>query len=345
MMTTIKQEARSRTDSGKKNFMMQAHLATWGSGLRRIIPLIVLIAGLLVQATALAAETKEGSEGEQPVFATPEEAATALVDAIRENQLGILVTIIGPGSQKWLFSGDAVDDQARLEKFVAAYEEKNMFVAESDDHQVLNVGKDDWPFPVPLVKSDEGWRYDTEAGRTELLARRIGRNELNAIQVIKAIADAQVEYARADYDGDGLLEYAQKFKSSPGQKDGLYWPTEENEIQSPLGDLVAYATTEGYHHAEKTNDRPLPYHGYLFRILMKQGKDAPGGAYNYVVRGHMIGGFAVIAYPVRYGTSGVMTFIINHDGVVYEKDIGPDTIPIAEQITRFNPGTDWNKVP
>lgn len=324
---------------------MLAHLTWWKIGMSRIIPLIVLIAGLLVQATVSVAETKGESGGEQPVFATPEEATTALVDAIRENKLDILATIIGPGSQKWLFSGDAVDDQARLEKFVAAYEEKNMLVGESNDHRVLNVGKDDWPFPVPLVKSDEGWRYDTGAGRKELLARRIGRNELNAIQVIKAIADAQVEYARADNDGDGLLEYAQKFKSSPGQKDGLYWLTEENEMQSPLGDLVAYATMEGYHHADKTSDQPSPYHGYLFRILKKQGKDAPGGAYNYVVRGSMIGGFAVIAYPVKYGTSGVMTFIINHDGVVYEKNIGPDTIQIAEQITRFNPGADWNKVP
>jgi len=195
--------------------------------------------------------------------------------------------------------------------------------------------------PIPLVKSDGGWRFDTQQGEKEILARRIGRNEMAAIQVCLAIVDAEREYATLDLDSDGIPEYAPKFVSAPGKRDGLYWQTKTDDPLSPLGPLLATATQEGY---TRSASRPLaPYHGYFYRILTRQGKDAPGGAYDYFVNGKMIGGFAVIAYPARYGASGVMSFIVNHDGVVYEKDLGKNTAAIASKMTTFNPDASWKR--
>ena len=211
--------------------------------------------------------------------------------------------------------------------------------AKGSSRAVLTVGVDDWPMPVPLVMTGMRWSFDAAAGREEVLARRIGRNELNTIQVLKAMADAQIEYARTGA-GSGQLAYAQKFASSPGKKDGLYWPVKDGEPMSPLGPLVAQAATEGYTTANLT-----PYHGYLFRILTGQGSSAPGGAFDYVAKGVMIGGFAMVAYPASYGVSGVMTFLISHDGVVYQKDLGPTTAQTAAKMTRFDPGPGWQKVP
>jgi hypothetical protein len=218
----------------------------------------------------------------------------------------------------------------------------NKLEKETDKKVTLVVGTHDWPFPVPIVKKGETWVFDTMAGKEELLNRRIGRNELNTIKVCLAYVDAQREYALKDRDGDGLLEYAQKFRSTAGKKDGLYWQAKEGEEQSPLGDLAARAVKEGYT-SKKPGDNPVPYHGYFYKILKAQGKNAPGGAYDYVVKGSMIGGFALVAYPAEYGNSGVMTFIVNHDAVVYEKDLGKDTAKIASTMTKYDPDKSWKK--
>jgi hypothetical protein len=221
------------------------------------------------------------------------------------------------------------------------YGKKHAVATEGDSKATLVVGDDDFPFAYPLVKSANGWHFDTEAGNEELAARRIGENELAAINVMLAIVDAQRDYAAADRNKDGVREYARRFASTPGKKDGLYWPTAAGEPQSPLGNLVSKAAGEGY----AKSDKPQPYHGYFFKTLGSQGPNAKGGAQEYVVKGHMIGGFAALAYPAKYGNSGVMTFIVNQDGVVYEKDLGPNTAKVAPTIKRFDPGTGWKAVP
>ncbi|HAR95038.1 MAG TPA: DUF2950 domain-containing protein [Deltaproteobacteria bacterium] len=274
-------------------------------------------------------------------FASPEEAVTALVDAMKADNMKEMTAIFGPASKKVLSSGDAVEDKAARERFLKAFNEKNVLVKEGDAKVILQIGNEDWPFPVPIVKKSGRWSFDTKAGKEELLNRRIGRNELNTIQVCLAYVDAQREYAGEDRDGDGLFEYAQKIISTPGKKDGLYWEAKEGEEESPLGDFVAQATSEGY---RKTSDKPIPYHGYFFRILKAQGKNAPGGAYDYLHNGRMIGGFAMIAYPAQYGVSGVMTFIVNHEGTVYQKDLGKDTAKTAGAKERFDPDRTWSKI-
>jgi hypothetical protein len=238
------------------------------------------------------------AQAAQTTFASPEEAVAAMVDALRNGKPNIVTKLIGPGSGEWLLSGDEVADRAAAERFVAAYDARHTIRREGASRVVLTVGVDDWPMPVPLVKTGLRWSFDAAAGRDEVVARRIGRNELDTIQVLKAMADAEIEYARAAGAGSGQLAYAQKFASSPGKKDGLYWPVKDGEPMSPLGPLVAQAATEGYTTANLT-----PYHGYLFRILTGQGSNAPGGAFDYVAKGAMIGGFAIVAYPATYGVS------------------------------------------
>ena len=207
---------------------------------------------------------------------------------------------------------------------------------------ILIIGRNDWPFPIPIIKQGQQWIFDTASGKEEILDRRIGRNELYTIQVMLAVVDAQREYAMKDRDGDGLLEYAQKFMSDPDKKNGLYWPAKEGEDPSPLGLLAAKAKREGYSKAQDPEE-PQPYHGYFYRILTSQGPNAAGGAFDYIVKGKMIGGFAVVAYPADYGNSGVMTFIVNHDDVVYQKDLGEDTEKEAQAIKLFDPDKTWTK--
>jgi hypothetical protein len=277
---------------------------------------------------------------QQRAFPSAEEAAAALVNAIKARDRAAIVAILGPGTQKWVWSGDAVADRATGEKFVSAYEKGHTLSPAGDNKMVLELGPENWPFAFPLVKSGAGWRFDSEAGREELLARRIGENELTVMNVLLAIVDAQRDYVSADRNRSGVREYARKFASSPGKTDGLYWPTKAGEPPSPLGPLVVQASSEGY----KKGAGPTPYHGYHFRMLTGQGKNAPGGALDYVVRGRMIGGFAAVAYPAQYGNSGVMTFIVNHDGKVFEKDLGTDTAKIAAAMTRFDPDSSWTAV-
>jgi hypothetical protein len=265
-----------------------------------------------------------------------------MVEALNSNDSKALEAIFGPGSRDLLTSGDPVADKSGRERFLRLYGEENR-LEQTDDEVVLSIGNEDWPFPIPLVKKDGLWRFDTEEGREEILARRIGRNELSAIQVCLAYVDAQREYALKDRDADGLLQYAQKFRSDKGMKNGLYWDVKDGEEQSPLGPLVAAAQEQGYT-GKKSGGRPIPYHGYYYRILKGQGKNAPGGAYDYMVKGKMIGGFALVAYPAKYASSGVMTFIVSHDGVVYQRDFGRNTEKAAQAIKLFNPDSVWKKV-
>jgi hypothetical protein len=242
----------------------------------------------------------------------------------------------------WLSSGDKVADAAERQRFLDAYDRKNSIRMEGDSKAVIEAGDGDWSFPAPLVKRGDRWVFDAEAGREEVLNRRVGRNELDTVQTLLAIVDAQREYAASDPDRNGINDYATKFRSSPGKKDGLYWPTKPGEPQSPLGPLVAQAVKEGYAGAAKSG--PAAYHGYYYRLLTAQGKAAPGGAFNYVVNGRLFGGFAVVAWPASYGNSGVKSFLVNHEGIVYEKDLGPTSAATAAKMNLFDP-SDWKKVP
>jgi hypothetical protein len=300
-----------------------------------IIAAAIMLAGFY--QSAFAADAKQRS------FKSPEEAVNALVGAVKGNDTKELLAILGPEGKELIFSGDQVADRAGRDRFVKAYEEMNKLVSENDKRVILHVGNEEWPFPLPVVKKGENWFFDTKAGKEEILNRRIGRNELNAIQVCQAYVDAQREYIMEDRDENKLLEYAHKFMSDKGQKNGLYWEAKEGEEQSPLGPLIAKAAGEGY-----TGKRPVgrrdPYHGYYYRILKSQGKNAPGGEYDYVVNGKMIGGFALVAYPDQYGKSGIMTFIVNQEGVVYQKDLGKETEKIATAMKKFDPDKTWKKV-
>jgi len=309
---------------------------------RTVLPLRAVVPGVLafvgwfgVSVAAFAAEPR------QMVFATPEEAADALVTATQADKTADIERIFGASGHKLIYSGDSVADKLGREKFVTAYSQKHVMEPQSDDRVILIVSTDEWPFPIPLVKQGNGWRFDTQAGVNEILNRRVGRNELNAIQVCAAIVDAEHDYASKDRTGSGFLEYAQKFMSSNGKHDGLYWPAVADE-ESPIGPLVVSARAEGYV-SKAANEKRSPYHGYFYKILTQQGKDAPGGAHGYIVNGHMIGGFAVIAFPAKYDDSGVMTFMVDQDGVLYEKNLGPNSTAIAQAMTAFNPDDSWKK--
>jgi hypothetical protein len=304
--------------------------------------LLVSLAMLLPCApSAQAAEAKAAKQAAalpaHRSFTSPEDAAKALVESMRAGDLKGIYAVLGPGSGKLIFTGDKVADKALRDQFVAAYEKSMKLEREGDAKATLLIGEKDYPFPYPLVKGAAGWRFDAKSGAEEIINRRIGTNELAAIQVCLAYVDAQREYALADRTGNSLPQYAQKIISTKGKHDGLYWPTKAGEPQSPLGPIVSRAKSEGY------SEVGGGYYGYRYRILTGQGKDAPGGAYNYVVNGKMIGGFGMVAWPVRWGVSGVMTFICNHDGVVYQKNLGADTATIAEKMTRYNPDSTWKK--
>ena len=280
-------------------------------------------------------------------FKSPDEAVKALIESVRAKDKEELLAIFGPSGKEIISSGDEVVDREMGERFVKAYEEVNKVVSQGDTKMVLHVGKEDYPFPIPIVKKGELWFFDTQAGKEEILNRRIGRNELSTIQVCLAYVDAQREYARRGRDA-GLMEYAQRFASSPGKRDGLYWEAKEDESPSPLGPLVAEAVKEGYKKREDGKQAQgqtlIPYHGYYYKILKAQGKNAADGEYDYIVRGKMIGGFALVAYPAEYDVSGVMTFTVNHDGVVFEKDLGKQTEKLAGAMKKFDPDKTWKRV-
>jgi hypothetical protein len=272
-------------------------------------------------------------------FSSPEEAVTSLVTAVRANDMEEMLAILGPGSRELIFSGDDVADRTGREKFLKTYDGMNILQKVSADKMTLCIGNDNWPLPIPIVKAGEKWVFDAEQGKQEILNRRIGRNELHVMDVLHAYTDAQHEYASRDCCGGGMVEFAQKLISTQGKRDGLYWDVKEGEKESPLGPLVARAAKEGYADADLS-----PFHGYYFKILKGQGKDAQGGAYDYVVKGKMLLGFALVAYPAEYGNSGVMAFIVNQEGIIYEKDLGVNTTRTAEKMKIFNPDKTWKKV-
>ena len=279
---------------------------------------------------------------EQAFFAAPQDAVNALAAAARSHDTNVLHAIFGPAGHD-LISPDAVQATEEYELFVQRLSEKTQLITNSDANVTLELGADGWPFPIPLAKQDGQWFFDTEAGRQEILARRIGMNETGAINVCNAYVDAQREYAGQDRLGDGVLAYAQFLRSTPGTHDGLFWPTNQPGAElSPLGPLIAQARVEGYHRAARMlNDEQAPYHGYYFKILTHQGKHAPGGKYNYIINGRMIAGFAMVAWPAEWGNSGVMTFIVNQQGKVYQKNLGPKTAKIAMAMTTYDPDDTW----
>jgi hypothetical protein len=274
-------------------------------------------------------------------FATPEEAVSALAAATSTEDSNALRIIFGPAAAD-LENPDRVQATNELSAFASALNQTNRIVRESDSRCVLQVGNGFWPFPVPLVKQDGQWFFDTEAGKDELLNRRIGKNELSTLQSVRAYVQAQREYATKDRDGDEVLEFAQKFGSAPGKKDGLYWPPDLDGEISPLGPLAAQAQDEGYGgKPKKEGAAPEPFHGYFFKVLTGQAKSAPGGKYHYLINGNMIGGFALVAWPAEYGESGIMTFIVNQQGRVYQKDLGLKTAKIAAAMKEYNPENTW----
>jgi hypothetical protein len=293
-------------------------------------------------APAKKSAAKDTSAQKQKTFASPEEAAKALADAVRAADVAALLAVVGPESKSWIFTGDKVQDRADWKTFLAAYDKKNAIAREGDSKAILELGEGNWPFPAPLVKKGGQWAFDAAAGREEVTNRRVGTNELGAIQTLLAVVDAQREYASSDPDKNGIANYAAKFISTPGKKDGLYWEAKGTESESPLGPLVGAASAQGYG-AHKSSSKPRPYYGYYYRIISTQGKDAQGGALDYRVKGHLFGGFAVVAYPSSYGVSGVKTFIVNHAGTVYEKDLGASTASVAAAMNSYNPDKTWKK--
>jgi len=274
----------------------------------------------------------------QQRFKTPEEAADRLAAAARAKDSRALALTLGRGSAQIIASGDPVADDEMRQAFVAAYDAGHRIKIEGGNTATLLVGSDEWPFPIPLVQDRDTWRFDTASGRGEILSRRIGRNELAAAMTLLAYVDAQNEYAEMDAARGGMGVYAQRIASSPGKKDGLYWPAAQGEPESPLGEFVAVASQRGPVGAG------APFHGYYYRILTRQGPAAPGGERNYIAHGKMIGGFAMVAYPAEYGNTGVMTFLVNKDGDVFEKDLGSATGRVVWRMNSFNPDHTWRKV-
>lgn len=302
----------------------------------RILASTALALGWLLLSTPVFAAQPTA----QVTFASAEQAMDGLVAALRDGNAKAIGKVLGPGSEKLIGSGDPVSDKNLRERFLAAVAEGSKPAKRDDGRVFFAIGKDEWPFPIPVVMTAGSWRFDAKAGAEEILDRRIGENELNTINVCLGYVDAQREYATEDRNHDGFIEYAEQFVSDPGKRNGLYWPAQVGETESPIGPFMAAAQAKGYSY---NKGKRTPYYGYYYRILKAQGPHASGGAIDYVVRGHMIGGFALVAFPSRYGSSGVMTFIVNHEGQVYQKDLGPKTAEIAEKMTLFDPDPSWKK--
>ncbi|HEX4598361.1 MAG TPA: DUF2950 domain-containing protein [Burkholderiaceae bacterium] len=294
----------------------------------------------VVAAFGAASASVSAADGTQKDFATPDGAATALVAAVRANDQQALLAILGPDGEKLIHSGDDVADLRGRQHLVTAYD-KNHRVRVDHNTAALVVGPENWSLPIPIVRKGTRWQFDTVASAQKIIDRRVGRNELSVIQVCRAYVQAQREYAAENPLRSPAKEYAQKFESGTDRHDGLYWEAGAGQPQSPLGPLFAKARAQGYSGSEP-GSAPTPYHGYYYRILTRQGAHAPGGARDYVVSGHMTAGFALLAFPARWGDSGIMTFIVNQDGIVFQKNLGPDTDQLAPQITEYDPDSSWN---
>ena len=296
--------------------------------------------GLLIAVATASAQ--KGTAGQtQKRFATAEEAVQTVIKAAKTNNKTDLLAIFGADAEDLFSSGDKIADRRARQLILVALNEKWSLAKQGPNTKTLVIGNEEWPYPIPLVKDKAGWRFDTAAGREEILYRRIGRNELSTIKACRVYLKAQREYAAQSHDGRPAGLFAQKLASEPGKQDGLYWKVNPGEGFSPLGEFAAQASAEGY---TRSDTGPTPFHGYLFRPLTAQGPAAPGGAKSYIANGEMKSGFALIAYPAEYRNSGVMTFMMNQDGVVFEKDLGEKTAQIVSQITEYNPDKSWRKV-
>jgi len=308
-------------------------LLTW----RVLIPILALMTcGVLIAASAFAQDSAA-----RQVFEWPAAAAIAFANAAKNNNIDALGSILGSDGKEILSSGDPVADQNARDKFAAKYAEMHRLAYDDRGRVILYLGAENWPLPIPLVKQNDGWTFDTAAGKRELLYRRVGQNELFTIGVLDDLANAEADYASEVRDGASATQYAQKIVSDAGEHNGLYWPVAAGEPESPIGPLIAKATAEGY---KKEGSAPVPFHGYYYRVLTRQGGNAPGGKKNYVQDGKMTNGFAFLAYPAEYRSSGVMTFMINQDGVVVQKDLGAHTSVLASKISDYNPDQGWDQV-
>ena len=311
------------------------------TGNRRMIAMkTLLLRFAAITLTACAFATMSIAQAPaQRTFPAPEDAVKALVDTVKVGNLDGLLAIFGSGGQELIDSSDAATARQNQKVFTVAVAERWRLEDSGTDRKTLVIGNEDWPFPVPIVKDGSAWRFDTVAGKEEILARRIGRNELAAIDTARAYVTAQKRYAEQGHDGKAAGLYAVKFQSDQGKQNGLYWPAPRGQKLSPLGDLVAQAAEEG--RAVGQSNQPSPLYGYYFKILSGQGPAARGGAKSYIVKGEMSGGFALVAWPAQYDATGVMTFIVNQDGVVHEKDLGNGTDAAARQMTTYNPDSSW----
>jgi len=325
------QESPHRNRQISRDQVMTNPTTTLSRYALRLRTAVLAIIALSLLPTAALAQQK---------FKTPDEAVSALVAAVRADKVRDMVSVLGTAAQEIVLSGDDVADQKARAAFLIAYDAKHQIVKKGETSASLVVGQSDWELPIPIVETKGSWQFDAAQGREEVLFRRIGANELFVIQMCLAYVDAQNEYATMNPQQTRVDSYAQRFISSPGKKDGLYWPSSANEPRSPLGEQAALATREGYRFGQS----PIPYHGYYFKILTSQGPTAPGGAVNYIYNGNMIGGFALVAYPAEYGNSGVMTFLVNHTGMIFQKDLGSKTERVASRITEFSPDHTWKRV-
>ena len=307
-------------------------------------PLALITLGLsLMAATAIGTAAVSARDDGMATYPTAEDAVAALVTAVRsDDPVTAIVEVLGPDGEEIASSGDPIDDEARRERFLRAFDEAHKIEQEEPAKSVLVIGKDEYPFPIPIVSEDGSWFWDTDKGIDEILTRRIGEHELNTIEVMRTYVAAQLEYAQKERDGKGI-QYARRLMSRDGRKDGLYWAAAEGEEESPIGPLIAKAQSEGYKARTSGEGQPA-YHGYVYRMLYGQGRSAADGARDFIFNDRMIGGFALIATPADYGNSGIMTFIVNHDGDVYQQDLGPDTQTAARGIKLFDPDSRWKKV-
>ena len=314
------------------------------SCLQRFAPGVarLMIAGSMLFAAGCA--RRETDDANQLSFSTPDSAVSALVAALEKRDVVTMRRLLGPETEGLMSSGDTARDRSDREGFLARYRARHEIVAGGPDDAMLQVGDDEWPLPVPLLRRDGRWQFDGDAAVRELVARRIGANELRTIDVMHGFVDAQQEYASAGHDGAAAGIYARVLRSDPGRQNGLYWQVSAGEAPSPAGPFLAAASAEGYNASAGTNG-PAPYHGYVYRMLFSQGPAADGGAREYVVDGKLTGGFSLLAYPAEYGESGVMTFMVNQEGLVWQRNLGAKTAELAAAITQFNPDSSWTPIP
>jgi hypothetical protein len=306
--------------------------------MNRIISRLTIVLACSCALLPFAVSAQSGGR----TFAAAHDAVQALIAAVKSGNLAELLEIFGPDGEALIASSDVATARKNREVFAVAVKEQWRLVDETPERKTLVIGNEDWPFPVPIVKTGTGWQFDTAAGKEEIIARRIGRNELEVIQTCLAYVTAQKRYAQQGHDGNAAGVYAMKFNSDPGKENGLYWPAAKGQKRSPLGDLVAQAAEEGSP-VGGNREKPSPFHGYYFKILTAQGPAAPGGAKNYIVKGAMSRGFALVAWPAEYDVTGVMTFLINQDGILYEKNLGAGTDAAARQMTSYNPDASWRR--